>query len=549
MIKSHLRSDWWEEAGYITRYAGSGVINTIVGFIIIFSIMALGFSPMVSNIAGYAVGFTMGFVLSKKFVFRSNGHVVAESVRYLVAFFISFLFNLLVLRFALNYLNLNAFVSQVIASMCYTLLMYILTRLFVFGIIRENEQALKNDAVVFYITFAMLFLNVVFFIIGKLGIGNDILGYMTGAGKFDDFYDLFGYASTIPSSDSPIQYTALAIIFGRIFDHHQIVGLIIILFVGIFPPIFLIKREILKYVDKNRLIYIFFILSSYPVLFALFRGNPTLIAVLWTISGVLAFISGDALTSRSSLIIGSFFHPVPALFSVLFLKDGVMSFLKVGLLICVFQLVFYSILGNPLLETMTDVSLSLEKYKVDYIMGGKGDLYNNSLFFIIKIIFMDDISILNFALIFIPLFLLVVVILKAYAGYRIYGRNSALFMFGLYFVPIYLVISSPVSADYRLAYLLVPVVLMLLTRSFGLPFFLLLAALVPKHFVFFSSHWLNLHPEASLVYPDLIKTTGITLNSVLTPTLLLICILIPNSYIVKFTHKLLNKNEGSPQPC
>jgi len=549
MIKSHLRSDWWEEAGYITRYAGSGVINTIVGFIIIFSIMALGFSPMVSNIAGYAVGFTMGFVLSKKFVFRSNGHVVAESARYLVAFFISFLFNLLVLRFALNYLNLNAFVSQVIASMCYTLLMYILTRLFVFGIIRENEQALKNDAVVFYITFAMLFLNVVFFIIGKLGIGNDILGYMTGAGKFDDFYDLFGYASTIPSSDSPIQYTALAIIFGRIFDHHQIVGLIIILFFGVFPPIFLIKREILKYVDKNRLIYIFFILSSYPILFALFRGNPTLIAVLWTISGVLAFISGDALTSRSSLIIGSFFHPVPALFSVLFLKDGVMSFLKVGLLICVFQLVFYSILGNPLLETMTDVSLSLEKYKVDYIMGGKGDLYNNSLFFIIKIIFMDDISILNFALIFIPLFLLVVVILKVYAGYRIYGRNSALFMFGLYFVPIYLVISSPVSADYRLAYLLVPVVLMLLTRSFGLPFFLLLAALVPKHFVFFSSHWLNLHPEASLVYPDLIKTTGITLNSVLTPTLLLICILIPNSYVVKFTHKLLNKNEGSPQLC
>jgi len=372
---------------------------------------------------------------------------------------------------------------------------------------------------------------------------------MTGAGKFDDFYDLFGYASTIPSSDSPIQYTALAIIFGRIFDHHQIVGLIIILFVGIFPPIFLIKREILKYVDKNRLIYIFFILSSYPVLFALSRGNPTLIAVLWTISGVLAFISGDAFTSRSSLVIGSFFHPVPALFSVLFLKDGVMSFLKVGLLICVFQLVFYSILGNPLLETMTDVSLSLEKYKVDYIMGGKGDLYNNSLFFIIKIFFMDDISILNFALIFIPSFLLAVVILKAYAGYRIYGRNSALFMFGLYFVPIYLVISSPVSADYRLAYLLVPVVLMLLTRSFGLPFFLLLAALVPKHFVFFSSHWLNLHPEASLVYPDLIKTTGITLNSVLTPTLLLICILIPNSYVVKFTHKLLNKNEGSPQLC
>jgi putative flippase GtrA len=137
--KSHLTPDWWKEARYLTRYVGSGLINTLAGFVVIFSAMALGFSPMVSNVAGYALGFTLGFVLSKKFVFRSNGHYVAESVRYLIAFAISFLFNLLVLRLALIYLNFHVVASQVVAAAGYTLLMYTLTRLFVFGTSRASE--------------------------------------------------------------------------------------------------------------------------------------------------------------------------------------------------------------------------------------------------------------------------------------------------------------------------------------------------------------------------------------------------------------------------
>jgi hypothetical protein len=407
------------------------------------------------------------------------------------------------------------------------------------------RDSFKNDTPIFYITFAMLFLNVVFFIIGKFEIGNHIFGYMTQAGRFDDFYNIFTEAPTLPNPDNSFQLSALAILFGRVFAQHQLAGLIIVLFVGVFLPIYLIKREISKYFDKNALIYIVFIISSYPFLFAFFRGNAALIAALWSILGVLTFLSGGAFISRSSFIIGSLFHPVPAFFSVLFLKDGVMSFLKMALLIGLFQLSLYALLGKPLLEIMTNTILSLEKYKADYIIGGGGDLYNNSLFFLVKIAFVDNLSVLNFALKFIPLFLLTIVVLKAYAGYRTYGKNSALLMFGLYFLPISLVISSPVSADYRLAYLLIPVVLMLLTRSFGLPFFLLLAALVPKHFIFFSSHWLSMHPDAILVYPDLITTVGITLNSFLTPPLLLICILLPNSYIEKFTHKLLSKNENS----
>jgi putative flippase GtrA len=126
------------EAAYLTRYAGSGVINTIVGFVVIFLAMAIGFSPIMSNIAGYAVGFTLGFLLSKNFVFRSDGHFLAESIRYLVAFFVAFLFNLFVLQLVLNTLEFSVLVAQISAAASYTLLMYILTRTFVFDIKQKN---------------------------------------------------------------------------------------------------------------------------------------------------------------------------------------------------------------------------------------------------------------------------------------------------------------------------------------------------------------------------------------------------------------------------
>lgn len=133
MNRKYFISGWCKEVGYLTRYAGSGIINTAIGFVVIFSAMAIGYTPMVSNVAGYAVGFILGFVLSKKFVFRSNGHYIAESFRYLIAFVFSFLLNLLVLHWLSNYLNLNAVLSQISAATSYTICMYVLTRIYVFG--------------------------------------------------------------------------------------------------------------------------------------------------------------------------------------------------------------------------------------------------------------------------------------------------------------------------------------------------------------------------------------------------------------------------------
>ena len=125
-------SRWRAESAYLGRHVGSGALNTLVGFAVIFVLMWLGVSPFISNVAGYAVGFIFGFVLSKNFVFRSNGHFVTESIRYFVAFLISFSCNLLILRCLL--INFDALASQIGAAGGYTVIMYILTRTFVFNI-------------------------------------------------------------------------------------------------------------------------------------------------------------------------------------------------------------------------------------------------------------------------------------------------------------------------------------------------------------------------------------------------------------------------------
>jgi putative flippase GtrA len=125
-------SRWRTESAILARYLGSGALNTLVGFGIIFLLMAVGVSPVLANICGYAVGFVLGFVVSRRFVFRSEGGIASEGLRYLLAFLSSFLANLLVLHIALGSLQLHPLLAQFLAACTYTGTMYLLTRFVVF---------------------------------------------------------------------------------------------------------------------------------------------------------------------------------------------------------------------------------------------------------------------------------------------------------------------------------------------------------------------------------------------------------------------------------
>lgn len=126
-------SRWHAESAYVGRYIGTGAFNTLVGFGIIFGLMWAGVSPLVSNIAGFSCGFLVGFVLSKKFVFRTAGRWQAQALRYVGVFIVAFLLNLAAMQAALVLLGWPAVLAQFAGAVTFTLAMYSMSRLYVFS--------------------------------------------------------------------------------------------------------------------------------------------------------------------------------------------------------------------------------------------------------------------------------------------------------------------------------------------------------------------------------------------------------------------------------
>jgi putative flippase GtrA len=119
--------------GLIWRFALAGTLNSIVGFSAIFFLMALGVSPLLANLAGYALGLSIGFKTSKSFVFRSKGKWAVEGVRFIATFGLSYLANILVLAATLDWLAFPPFLAQTAAVSTYVVVMYLLSYFFVFS--------------------------------------------------------------------------------------------------------------------------------------------------------------------------------------------------------------------------------------------------------------------------------------------------------------------------------------------------------------------------------------------------------------------------------
>ena len=71
----------------LSLFSISGVVNASIGFTLIFSFMLIGFTPLVSNILSYTIGFFISFFMGKYVVFRSlKGKQSIELLKYLIVF-------------------------------------------------------------------------------------------------------------------------------------------------------------------------------------------------------------------------------------------------------------------------------------------------------------------------------------------------------------------------------------------------------------------------------------------------------------------------------
>ena len=77
------------------KFAGVGVLNTLLSVAVIFGLKALaGFGDVPANLSGYVVAVSFSFVVNRRWTFRHEDHVWTALARFLLVFAVSYLLNL-----------------------------------------------------------------------------------------------------------------------------------------------------------------------------------------------------------------------------------------------------------------------------------------------------------------------------------------------------------------------------------------------------------------------------------------------------------------------
>lgn len=115
------------------RFGLVGVIRTIIGLFIIFVPYNLwGVNYVLCNIVAYSAGLIIGFILHKKWVFKSKEDWNKEAIPYFITFGIGYIINMILLILCAEKLMLDKNISQVIAICGFTTTNYILNKFWTF---------------------------------------------------------------------------------------------------------------------------------------------------------------------------------------------------------------------------------------------------------------------------------------------------------------------------------------------------------------------------------------------------------------------------------
>jgi putative flippase GtrA len=116
-----------------SRFLIVGVVNTALGYAVIFGCMFLmGMSPELSNATGYMVGLTISYFLHRYYTFKSLQRRGNEFVRFVVVLLVAYTANLVVLVIQVRIMGVHEGVSQIIASVVYVGIAYMLNKYYVF---------------------------------------------------------------------------------------------------------------------------------------------------------------------------------------------------------------------------------------------------------------------------------------------------------------------------------------------------------------------------------------------------------------------------------
>lgn len=115
---------------YFLLYCLVGILNTIIGFGVIFLLTFYEVMPELANFLGYCIGIICSFFLNSFFTFKQKS-TPTKMLYFIIAMGISYTINLIVLIIAHRIIGLDVYLSQILSGISYTLTGFILSKFYV----------------------------------------------------------------------------------------------------------------------------------------------------------------------------------------------------------------------------------------------------------------------------------------------------------------------------------------------------------------------------------------------------------------------------------
>jgi putative flippase GtrA len=113
-------------------YVLIGVLINILGYALYLFLTYLSGAPKLTMTALYFLGASIGFFANRRFTFLHDGHIGAIAARYVLAQFIGYVLNLLLLVFFVDWLKFPHQIIQAIAIVTVAIFLFAVMRIFVF---------------------------------------------------------------------------------------------------------------------------------------------------------------------------------------------------------------------------------------------------------------------------------------------------------------------------------------------------------------------------------------------------------------------------------
>jgi len=116
------------------KFALVGIVNTLIGLMVIFALKALlSWNNAAANAGGYTVGLVISFFLNRSFTFGHVGPKLAAAMRFSAVFAVAYLVNLGTVLAAIDVVDMNPYAAQVVGVVVYSILFFLGGRHFAFA--------------------------------------------------------------------------------------------------------------------------------------------------------------------------------------------------------------------------------------------------------------------------------------------------------------------------------------------------------------------------------------------------------------------------------